>query len=73
MDMYHNAKLVASLKASTRDDYADAGNAVILDLAVGDTVKVGQPVKLMILKWLSGLHSQRLAVTCNTRNTFRIG
>ena len=40
LDMYQNDVIVASLWARTPHDYAAAGNAVILDLATGDTVQV---------------------------------
>ena len=40
LELYHNEQLVASLWARTKHDYADGGNAAILNLNTGDTVQV---------------------------------
>ena len=40
LELYQNGDLVASLWAHTHNDYAAAGNAVILNLNEGDTVQV---------------------------------
>lgn len=40
LELYHNDEVVATLWGYTTSDYAAAGNAVVLELAEGDTVKV---------------------------------
>jgi hypothetical protein len=40
LELYQNDVLVASLWGHTPNDYAAAGNAVVLPLEVGDVVKV---------------------------------
>ena len=42
-ELFHNAELVASIWARTRNESADGGNAAILDLNAGDTVQVRLP------------------------------
>ena len=40
LELYKNNDITISAYAHTQDDYADTGNAAILELSVGDTVYV---------------------------------